>query len=429
MGSRIAALIASPSEWINRQVETIELLSHEETRRRVSIDFTLPVDAKNAFDPGYGILVPLGILTKERRKNFDLRDETGSSLPVLGRSDNEAVAHSAILTFALKILEDAETPAKYFDELAEILWNIVVRDAAFAIDSVEALLYESTHEKKWLRSLFDDERFSTLLVLLARGYLLIAVLPEAKPRRRVIKVSYGTDFDPIMDAFGSLIRVGGGLHRLGSPDRQVFAVDCSMALWGGSYHLEVAIPEELRVDFATFTITDRAGMRTPVGEQEINVNRVSLYAPQGIAENMPFDAYLEIIPERFGQVFQGLGLGILVTLTLTCGLLFGIGENASDSAVSILLTGAALFSGLSASSGNHVLVRQVFSGTRWATVLVALAAVLGSLTFSIDFPGWLDSGTLWVAFGIGFLATTRLLASWKLAASDAIASDLDVEES
>lgn len=40
-GIACTRLIAEPAGWINRRVEAIELLSHEETRRRVSIDFSL----------------------------------------------------------------------------------------------------------------------------------------------------------------------------------------------------------------------------------------------------------------------------------------------------------------------------------------------------------------------------------------------------
>src|SRR4051812_41136352 len=40
-GIACVPLLANPATWINRRVETIEMLSHEETRRRVSIDFSL----------------------------------------------------------------------------------------------------------------------------------------------------------------------------------------------------------------------------------------------------------------------------------------------------------------------------------------------------------------------------------------------------
>ena len=47
-GLACAELIARPQQWINRRVETVEMLSQEETRRRVSIDFTLSEPAQRA---------------------------------------------------------------------------------------------------------------------------------------------------------------------------------------------------------------------------------------------------------------------------------------------------------------------------------------------------------------------------------------------
>jgi hypothetical protein len=41
-GIACTRLIADPAAWINRRVETIELLSREETRRRVSIASAFP---------------------------------------------------------------------------------------------------------------------------------------------------------------------------------------------------------------------------------------------------------------------------------------------------------------------------------------------------------------------------------------------------
>ena len=95
-GVACTSLIADPARWINRRVETIELLSREETRRRVSIDFTLTKEQLAALDIGDGVAVPIAVLTKEPRRNFDLRDEAGRAVPVLGRDQNGDLAHIAL---------------------------------------------------------------------------------------------------------------------------------------------------------------------------------------------------------------------------------------------------------------------------------------------------------------------------------------------
>ena len=74
-GIAAAELIADPARWTNRRVETIELLSQEETRRRVSIDFTLSkakAQERRFFASEDGVVVPISVLTKEARRNLDL---------------------------------------------------------------------------------------------------------------------------------------------------------------------------------------------------------------------------------------------------------------------------------------------------------------------------------------------------------------------
>lgn len=76
-GMAAIPLVTDPKRWINRRVETIEVLSHEQTRRQVSVDFTLSSDQRDALTTGEGVLVPISALAKRRRRNFDLRDEAG----------------------------------------------------------------------------------------------------------------------------------------------------------------------------------------------------------------------------------------------------------------------------------------------------------------------------------------------------------------
>ena len=58
-GRATTDLLAAPKRWINRRVETIEMLSKEETRRRVSIDFTLTRPQLTALRIEDGIVVPV----------------------------------------------------------------------------------------------------------------------------------------------------------------------------------------------------------------------------------------------------------------------------------------------------------------------------------------------------------------------------------
>ena len=66
-GFACAQLIAEPKSWINRRVETVEMLSQEETRRRVSVDFTLSAKQREALTTRHGVVVPISVLSKHPR--------------------------------------------------------------------------------------------------------------------------------------------------------------------------------------------------------------------------------------------------------------------------------------------------------------------------------------------------------------------------
>ena len=54
--------------------------------------------------------------------------------------------------------------------------------------------------------------------------------------------------------------------------------------------------------------------------------------------------------------------------------------------MSILLAGAAIFSGVAASEGKHRLVKNMFSASRRWLVLVTLAALAGSASLAMQIP-------------------------------------------
>ena len=82
-----AALLTRQAAWRHRRVETITVLSHEQVRRAVSVDFTVPVEHRDDVRLSDGeFVVPLALLAKRQLVHFDLRREDENSLPLL-RSD------------------------------------------------------------------------------------------------------------------------------------------------------------------------------------------------------------------------------------------------------------------------------------------------------------------------------------------------------
>ena len=78
-----AALLTRQAAWRHRRVETIEVLSHEEVRRSVSVDFTVPLEHRDELrlsDREW--VVPLAVLDKRKLVHFDLFGEDEYALPL-----------------------------------------------------------------------------------------------------------------------------------------------------------------------------------------------------------------------------------------------------------------------------------------------------------------------------------------------------------
>lgn len=180
-GMACTELIASPASWINRRVETVELLSREETRRRVSVDWTLSGDRQAALEVADGIAVPLTVLTKEPRRNFDLRDESGRAVPVLGKEQNGALAHVALMNAALNALPAAPSQDA-FEMLAADLRRVVFEPPAEAADALAYLVGSAEAGDPLRQTVWQDETCQRLLSALWQNYVLFAVVPPGGPQ-------------------------------------------------------------------------------------------------------------------------------------------------------------------------------------------------------------------------------------------------------
>lgn len=378
-GIACTPLLADPKAWINRRVETIEMLTHEETRRRVSVDFTLSAGLQEELEVDDGVVVPLVVLTKEARRNFDLRDESGRSIPVLGKGQNGQLAHVALMNAAFHALPDDLTP-EVFELLAADLRRVVFEDPSEAVDQL-ATFYAA--DDRWRTAITEDADCKALLDVLWQNYVLFAVLPPGGPTRRILKYSYGDDFDATPRQYGALARVRGAARRILDPDSRDFVIWTPGASRAASFHVEVAIPEELRIRSAFLydVVTEEA-----VSDVDRNVNRASLYVPTQVDAESVVDTYVEVSPERTGMVSQAAATSFITAVLLWVGVASGLDAKNPGAAISLLLAGAALFSGFTALQGKHRLVKTVFSGTRRWLGLVTVASLTASAGLAMEMP-------------------------------------------
>ena len=246
-GIAAADLIADPRTWINRRVETIEMLSKEETRRRVSVDFTLSAEQQEALKTRHGVVVPISVLSKHPRRHFDLRDENGAALPALGRNDNGELALIALLSAALDALP--EDPS---DDLLELitadLRQIIYSNEDDAAAALSYFVGGAEAGDPARASMWDDSACNSLLRTLATDYVLFAALPADGPTRRVLKYGYGDDLplDVPWPKKRDKYAPAELWWRAWEPDRTRFLIDCPAAWRACSFHMEIGIPRSLR---------------------------------------------------------------------------------------------------------------------------------------------------------------------------------------
>lgn len=124
LGEACAGLLLGQHEWIFRRVESIDFLSHGETRRNISFDFQVPdhlcvywkhANKRSNTKPPISkqIIVPLTYMKKGPLTDFDLRDAAGAALPSIGTHDNGVVEAAALEFLAQDAqLKDADTVRK-----------------------------------------------------------------------------------------------------------------------------------------------------------------------------------------------------------------------------------------------------------------------------------------------------------------------------
>lgn len=413
-GVACVELIGDPKSWINRRVETVEMLTQEETRRRVSIDFTLSQEQRDALTTRHGVVVPISVLRKQPLRNFDLRDEQPVSLPILNRADNSELGLTALLSAALDVLSDAPADEAVVQELTAELQEIVFADEPAALDALSSFVGAAEIGDPVRAPIWTDPTCRTLLRTLASDYVLFAALPTGTGAdRRILKYSYGEDvsFEPPWASRLDRYAPGEIWWRLRKPDRTWFLIDCPAAWRAASFHMEIAIPEELRVAYAElgrFSPDDPHGMPEPLGAPDELASRCSLYAATEVAAHDDIRAYVEIVPEREGGATRAALTAAAVASLLWLGWGSDLDSSTPGAAVSLLLAGGAVVSGFFATTGHHIIVNRILRARRRTLTLVATTALAGSASLAMEIPDARPLEVWLVAAIVCTLAALRL---------------------
>jgi hypothetical protein len=173
------------AEWVVRRVEAIEFVDDRTVRRRVSVDYTVPREAVSlqVCDGQSVRVLPLAMMRRKSMINFDLRDQGGRSLSLLGLRENQALTLGVVRSWASALLapsasKDADgTPSS--SRLDQLIDDVIAGDQselALAWDEIEALEL--------------DPRFMAVLERLAGNFVLFGIESAPPGTRRIVKWCY-----------------------------------------------------------------------------------------------------------------------------------------------------------------------------------------------------------------------------------------------
>jgi hypothetical protein len=384
VGLAALELLTHEHRWVHRRVETVDLLRRELARRQVTVEFTLPPDLRDDLRIGADgpWCVPIAVLQKSPLRHFDLREE-GKPVPVLGRDRNGPVA-AALLAGSAALALDADALPRAVEQR---LQRIATGDPGPAVEALDELLADAD-EDAVTAAVLDDPTTGYFVATLAESYLLFALL-AAPGGRRILKYAYD---DPLAFSAGPATRPARLAQSLGW--RPVLVdVPVPAALHGPSYHAEVVLPEELRLD--AFIVDAQSGRLLSTGV-EVAVDRASLHAPLVPADADPV-LVTAISAERSGTPTVAASIALVTALVLTLGAAVGdLATATAGSSSAVVLAGSALFAGVVARGGEHRLVRDVFLGARLMLVVVALAALAAAASIAFGASGGVRDA-IWLA--------------------------------
>ena len=386
-------LALAPKLWIHRRVEEITYLDAVSSRRRISLDFTVP--------PGLDvtgqrqIYVPLTQFSKTPLTRFDLLTETGRAIPMLTASENARLSTSVLL--ALARLERPEL----LDSVAEAYIPLLVRainegDRNLALDRI----FDERVEVG--RVLSGNVAFRTLALEMARNFILyLPVGARDAGSRRIVKFAY--------DAAEAAPAPESVVERLGWR-----AVEDQFLIANGggaqSCHLEPVAPEGMRVAGGSFAgrqngvdqadRLDRTGRRVHFHlsdlDRSLAVATVNLRARSRLLGGAAFFAWL-----------SSLGLAFIWWRVRQ------IEKSGSvDPAVVVLAVLPGILSAYLTRPDEHETVSLFLDGVRAVASLSALIALAAALMLFGGFNDHALRVSLFVAAAASAVLAAGMTFSW-----------------
>jgi hypothetical protein len=408
-------LLLDPHRWVHRRVEGFVLLDEARLRRRVSVDFTVPNTAYYRRQAGlHQAAVPLAQLRKRVLRNLDVRDESGTALPVLSQEENRLVAYAMLVLTARRALRLTGAENLLPQRLVDLLRRFVSPDAeesdrAFA----EA---RKLAEAGWEPALWSNARMLALTGELARHFVLYARLRVRPGQRRVIKFAYDEEFR----------LANRPLAWLGTSSAPLTLSAWSIGA-GYSYHAEIAAPGELFIESARLVAVDLEAESpqpwtglldpSPSRAEPLALDQdgptVSAHLHSSGAPRQQLGAIQIRLCLRHPFIASNLLIAAITTLILVGGVVLraGLGVHTRpDPLTALLVVVPGLYAVYLAAPGEHKLFQRLVTGVRLRVLLSAALAFLAAASVTLDL-GEPFRYRLWLAAGLVSFVNTGLFAS------------------
>ena len=374
-GGQVFLQVQLVEQWVHRRIERVSFLDDRAIRRQVSIDFELP-DYAPASDLAESdhYLVPLALLRKTPLVGFDLRDESGSSIPVLTRHQNGDVAWSVLVAYAEAITMDIRGDDPLPENLLNDLRTITTTPPEEA-RACRGRLDQS--EEELIQFLMDDEVFVNLLTDLTDNFLLLAVIPEDSPSRRVLKLSY------IEDVRWEELELGMRFGWEPSP----FPFDCPAVDEGRSYHFEAEAPKGLEVSHSEmWKVDDQGSLVEELAFNPRSGARSHLY-PRDVEPGDSARVWVWLKPVLPGLIRAAFFFSIVMTLLLIV-IIVRLDDLSGDAATGLLLALPGLVSVAITRPGENLMTTRLLVVLRGLVSAVGFLPFAGALALTLGFEGW-----------------------------------------
>lgn len=411
VGLVTATLLLRRQEWQHRRVELVTFEDQGVTRRRNSVDFTVPRWAFRYLgvdeDESTQIAVPLTLFRKGSLVNFNLSNEGNDAVPLLSGSHAGAMAEMALLSTAELLLPSGHVP----DETASDIRQLTNERDAVCARKALGRLFATTEPDAQSRGLLKSHPiFSPLATTFANNYMGAVLLDLRPGERRIIHFAFDEQRPELDDG---RIKMQAMFELLyGRRDYEVLVL-ASAAGDAASFHIEAEAPEGLDIS-SRETYFGVSGKEPD--EKEGFFRRAHIHYT-----NLPAATRLGLVVRltprsstliRAGALSSALTLIAVLVIRLQLGDIIG---NKASGEAAILLVTPTLLSIYVGRANEHPTTTHILWPIRIAATapgILSFAAAVVLVSGGTDF--W-SKATLWGVVGLLALNTWVLARLWRRA--------------